>query len=334
MSIGFFDNKSLLITGGTGSFGKELLNYVLKNYSPKKIIVFSRDEYKQYLLRKKYPENKFPSIRFFIGDVRDVNRLNLAFRGVDYIVHAAALKHVNAAEYNPYEYVKTNIIGAENVTRAAMENSVKKVIALSTDKASNPINLYGATKLASDKIFVASNHFYSRKKVSFSVVRYGNVAGSRGSVIPFFIDLLKNKKKFLPITDKRMTRFFITLDESVKFVVKCFEKMQGGEIFIPKITSVKITELASVMAPNVKQKIIGIRAGEKIHETLITEEENNVFEYQDGYFISPHFTNNSIKGVRAKKIDGFKISSDNKKLITGKKRILQLINAAKKELEE
>ena len=249
-------------------------------------------------------------------------------------MHAAALKHVNAAEYNPYEYVKTNIIGAENVTRAAMENSVKKVIALSTDKASNPINLYGATKLASDKIFVASNHFYSRKKVSFSVVRYGNVAGSRGSVIPFFIDLLKNKKKFLPITDERMTRFFITLDESVKFVVKCFEKMQGGEIFIPKITSVKITELASVMAPNIKQKIIGIRAGEKIHETLITEEENNVFEYKDGYFISPHFTNNNIKGVKAKKIDGFKISSDNKKLITGKKRILQLINAAKKELEE
>lgn len=329
-----FDRKVLLITGGTGSFGKEFLKFILDNYKPKKVIIFSRDEYKQYLLRKKYPETKYPSIRFFIGDIRDPCRLNVAFKGVDYVVHAAALKHVNAAEYNPYEYVQTNIIGAENITRVSMENGVKKVIALSTDKASNPINLYGATKLASDKIFIASNQFYSPKKIQFSVVRYGNVAGSRGSVIPFFIELVRNKKKNIPITDKKMTRFFITLNEAVKFVVKCFETMTGGEIFIPKISSIRIIELANIIAPKINKKIIGIRPGEKIHETLITEEENNVYEYKYGYIIAPSFNNNRFKKPKYKKIDGLEISSDDNNFIEGEKRIKELIDKAMLELQD
>ena len=334
MSSKIFDSKVLLITGGTGSFGKEFLKFILKNFKPKKIIIFSRDEYKQYILRKKYPENKYRSIRFFIGDIRDPSRLNIAFKGVDYVIHAAALKHVNAAEYNPYEYVQTNIIGAENIARVSMENNVKKVIALSTDKASNPVNLYGATKLVSDKIFIASNQFYSSTKVKFSVVRYGNVAGSRGSVIPFFLSLIKDKKKYLPITDKRMTRFFITLEESIKFVIDCFKIMQGGEIFIPKISSIRIIELANIIAPKIKKKIIGIRPGEKIHETLITEEDNNVYEYKYGYIIAPSFNNERFKNLKHKKIDGLKISSDDANFIEGEKRIKELINQAKIELQD
>lgn len=334
MSSKIFDSKVLLITGGTGSFGKEFLKFILKNFKPKKIIIFSRDEYKQYILRKKYPENKYRSIRFFIGDIRDPSRLNIAFKGVDYVIHAAALKHVNAAEYNPYEYVQTNIIGAENIARVSMENNVKKVIALSTDKASNPVNLYGATKLVSDKIFIASNQFYSSTKVKFSVVRYGNVAGSRGSVIPFFLSLIKDKKKYLPITDKRMTRFFITLEESIKFVIDCFKIMQGGEIFIPKISSIRIIELANIIAPKIKKKIIGIRPGEKIHETLITEEDNNVYEYKYGYIIAPSFNNERFKNLKHKKSDGLKISSDDANFIVGEKRIKELINQAKIELQD
>ena len=334
MSSKIFDSKVLLITGGTGSFGKEFLKFILKNFKPKKIIIFSRDEYKQYILRKKYPENKYRSIRFFIGDIRDPSRLNIAFKGVDYVIHAAALKHVNAAEYNPYEYVQTNIIGAENIARVSMENNVKKVIALSTDKASNPVNLYGATKLVSDKIFIASNQFYSSTKVKFSVVRYGNVAGSRGSVIPFFLSLIKDKKKYLPITDKRMTRFFITLEESIKFVIDCFKIMQGGEIFIPKISSIRIIELANIIAPKIKKKIIGIRPGEKIHETLITEEDNNVYEYKYGYIIAPSFNNERFKNLKHKKSDGLKISSDDANFIEGEKRIKELINQAKIELQD
>ncbi len=329
-----FNNKSILITGGTGSFGKAFLNYVLKNFSPKKIVVFSRDEYKQYLLQKVYSEKKYPSIRFFIGDVRDYNRLNLAFKNIDFIVHAAALKHVSAAEYNPYEYVKTNIMGAENIARAAMENSVQKVIALSTDKASNPVNLYGATKLVSDKIFIASNQFYSSTKVKFSVVRYGNVAGSRGSVIPFFLSLIKDKKNYLPITDKRMTRFFITLEESIKFVIDSFKIMQGGEIFIPKISSLKIIDLANILAPNFKQKIIGIRPGEKIHETLITKEEDNVYEYNNGYIISPYFRDNKKNVKNAIKRENFELSSNNEKFFMDKNKITKLIQHTRLELED
>jgi len=330
MSDNIFNNKTILITGGTGSFGKAFLKFVLKNFKPKKIIIFSRDEYKQYLLQKIYSYEDYPSIRFFLGDVRDFSRLNLAFKNVDYIVHAAALKHVSAAEYNPYEFVLTNIHGAENVTRAAIENNVKKVIALSTDKASNPINLYGATKLVSDKIFIASNQ---STKVQFSVVRYGNVMGSRGSVLPFFQSLEKQNNKFIPITDERMTRFFVTLSEGVKFVYDCFKKMQGNEIFIPKISSLRITDLASVIAPKLKKKIIGIRPGEKIHETLITREDENVFEYKNGFLIIPSYVNNTNIKLDLVRKENFELKSNNSNLIMEKEQISKLIEKASCDLE-
>ncbi len=330
MSDNIFNNQTVLITGGTGSFGKAFLKFVLTNYKPKKIIIFSRDEYKQYQLQKIYSDEDYPSIRFFLGDVRDSSRLNLAFKNVDYIIHAAALKHVSAAEYNPYEFVQTNINGAENVARAAIQNNVKKVIALSTDKASNPINLYGATKLVSDKIFIASNQ---STKVKFSVVRYGNVMGSRGSVIPFFQNLEKENKKFIPITDERMTRFFITLNEGVKFVYDCFKKMKGGEIFIPKILSLRITDLASVIAPKLKQKIIGIRPGEKIHETLVTKEDENVFEYKNGYLIVPSFADKKYKKLGLVKKKNFELKSNNNDLIIEKEKISKLIEKSRSEFE-
>jgi len=283
-----FNNKSLLITGGTGSFGSSFFKNILKNYKPKRVIIFSRDELKQSLMAKKLNSKELNLTRFFIGDVRDLNRLMLAMNDVDFVVHAAALKQVDIAEYNPMEFIKTNIIGSENIVKAALSTNVSKVIALSTDKASDPINLYGATKLTADKIFTSSNNLVGKKRLKFSVVRYGNVAGSRGSVFPIFKKLIEKKSKFIPITDKRMTRFWITLDEAVNFVEKCFKVMRGGEIFVPKIPSIKIIDLAKAMAPNIKQKIIGIRPGEKLHEKMCSANESRqILEFKTFYLIQP-----------------------------------------------
>lgn len=280
-----FDNKSILITGGTGSFGKKYVETLLKFHTPKKIIIFSRDELKQFEMQQVYNQ---PCMRYFIGDVRDKERLNRAMRGVDYVIHAAAMKQVPAAEYNPMECVKTNINGAENVIDAALNNNVEKVIALSTDKAANPINLYGATKLASDKIFVAANNISGGHKTLFSVVRYGNVVGSRGSVVPFFEKLISEGSDHLPITHAEMTRFWITLQGGVDFVLKNFERMYGGEIFVPKIPSINIIDLATAMAPNLPQKIIGIRPGEKLHEVMCPEDDSyHTYEYDDHFVIAP-----------------------------------------------
>ena len=284
-----FNNKNLLITGGTGSFGKAFVEYVLKNYRPKKLVIFSRDELKQfefsnYLKRKGYNQK---TIRFFIGDVRDKQRLSLAFQSMDFVVHAAALKQIVSAEYNPQEVVRTNINGAENVIFAALEQNVKKNIALSTDKAVNPVNLYGATKLVSDKIFINANNLSGKKKCRFSVVRYGNVINSRGSVIPFFKDIIKEKKYF-PITDKNMTRFFIDVIDGVKFVINSFSRMYGGEIFVPKIKSFKIIDIAKAIDPKAKIKIIGIRPGEKVHEILCPKDESHLtIEFKNYYIIKP-----------------------------------------------
>jgi len=284
-----FNNKTILITGGTGSFGKEYIRTILAKYSPKKIIIFSRDELKQFEMQTgEFSKSKYNCLRYFIGDVRDRERLTKAMSGVDYVIHAAAMKHVPASEYNPMECIKTNIYGAENVIDCSLENNVEKVIALSTDKAASPINLYGATKLASDKLFVAANNMKGSKKTSFSVVRYGNVVGSRGSVVPFFYSLIKQKSSYLPITDKRMTRFWITLKEGVEFVLKNFQRMQGGEIFIPKIPSVRIEDLASAMAPKLEKKYIGIRPGEKIHEVMCPEDDSHLtLEFHDHFVIRP-----------------------------------------------
>jgi UDP-N-acetylglucosamine 4,6-dehydratase len=279
------DGKTILITGGTGSFGKAFVDSALKNYKPREIIVFSRDELKQYEMRDKFPVDRHP-IRYFLGDIRDKERLYRVCYGVDLIVHAAALKQVPAAEYNPFEAVKTNVIGSENVIEAALENKVKKVVALSTDKACNPINLYGATKLASDKLFAAANNWQGGRRTRFSVVRYGNVFGSRGSVVPFF--LKKREEGILPITDDRMTRFCITLDQAVDFVIHAFERMQGGELFVPKIPSLKIIELAVAIAPDARVETVGIRPGEKLHEVMISSDDAlNTLEYDDCYIIQP-----------------------------------------------
>ncbi len=283
-----FNNKSILITGGTGSFGKNFTKLLLKKYKPKKIIIFSRDEMKQFEMEQKFSIKKYPSIRYFIGDVRDKDRLDIALHGVDFVIHAAALKQVPAAEYNPIECIKTNINGAQNVILAALKNKVQKVVALSTDKATNPINLYGASKLASDKLFISGNNF-SGGTTKFSVVRYGNVVGSRGSVIPFFNKLIKNKSNFLPITHPQMTRFWITIKEGVELVEKSFFEMLGGEIFVPIIPSIKITDLAKAMAPTLKQKIIGIRPGEKIDELMISKDDApNVLKFKKYYLITPN----------------------------------------------
>jgi UDP-N-acetylglucosamine 4,6-dehydratase/5-epimerase len=279
-----FNNKSILITGGTGSFGKCFTQTLLDNYNPKRIIILSRDELKQFEMQQTFTSKK---MRFFIGDVRDKERLIQAFRGVDYIIHAAALKQVPAAEYNPMECIKTNIYGAENVIQAAIANNVTNVIALSTDKAANPINLYGATKLASDKLFVAANNIASGHKTKFSVVRYGNVVGSRGSVVPFFQKLIQDKSDSLPVTDEKMTRFWITLRQGVDFVIKNFARMQGGEIFIPKIPSVRIVDLVQAMS-DLPIKIIGIRPGEKLHEIMCPSDDSHLtYEYEDHYVIKP-----------------------------------------------
>ncbi len=279
------DNKSILVTGGTGSFGKKFIKGVFERYRPREVIVYSRDELKQFEMRELFSTDRFP-IKYFIGDVRDRERLYRVAHDVDFIVHAAAMKQVPTAEFNPFETVKTNIHGAQNVIEAALENNVKKVVALSTDKACNPINLYGATKLASDKMFAAANHWQGSHHTSFSVVRYGNVVGSRGSVIPFF--LKKKEEGVLPITDERMTRFWITLEQAVQFVFNSFKRMKGGELFVPKIPSMKIMDLAKAVAPDAKIDVIGIRPGEKIHELMISSDDAiNTLEYGAYFVIQP-----------------------------------------------
>uniref|UniRef100_UPI0040486D3F UDP-N-acetylglucosamine 4,6-dehydratase (inverting) n=1 Tax=Shewanella baltica TaxID=62322 RepID=UPI0040486D3F len=280
-----FDNKTILITGGTGSFGQKYTKTILERYQPKRLIIFSRDELKQYEMQQIY---NAPCMRYFIGDVRDAERLKQAFKDVDYVIHAAALKQVPAAEYNPMECIKTNIHGAENVIRAAISNNVRKVIALSTDKAASPINLYGATKLVSDKLFVAANNVVGEGQTRFSVVRYGNVVGSRGSVVPFFKQQIDNGATSLPITHPDMTRFWIMLQEGVDFVLKNFSRMQGGEIFIPKIPSIRITDIAEAYGPGITQDIVGIRPGEKMHEVMCPgDDSHHTIEFKDHFVITP-----------------------------------------------
>jgi UDP-N-acetylglucosamine 4,6-dehydratase len=323
-----FNNKSILITGGTGSFGKKYTEILLKRFNPKKIIIYSRDELKQYEMAQQFNDKR---MRYFIGDVRDKDRLIKAMQGVDFVIHAAALKHVPIAEYNPMECIKTNINGASNVIDASLECGVKKVIALSTDKASAPINLYGATKLASDKLFVAANNISGDSETVFSVVRYGNVIGSRGSVVPFFSKLIKEGAKTLPITDFEMTRFLITLEQGVNFVLKNFERMQGGEIFIPKIPSMKMVDLALALCPDCKLEEIGIRPGEKLHEVMITSDDR-VIEFDDHYVIKPtiqfskifDFTTNSIGEVGKELEIGFEYNSGNNTEWLSKEQFLEL----------
>ena len=283
------NDKTILITGGTGSFGHKFVEMVFRQYKPKKVIIYSRDEFKQDLMRKEFKAHE-KDLRFFIGDVRDKERLYRAFDGVDYVIHAAAMKQVPACEYNPFEAIKTNIHGAQNVIDAALDKGVKKVVALSTDKAVNPINLYGGTKLVSDKLFISANAYSGGKGTRFAVVRYGNVAGSRGSVIPFFKQLIETGEKELPITDFRMTRFWITLEQGVELVFKALEEAKGGETYISKIPSFKITDLAKAMSSNVELKEVGIREGEKLHEVMITKDDSRTtYEYEKHYIIYPHF---------------------------------------------
>ncbi len=284
------NGKSILVTGGTGSFGNHFVEYVFKNYSPKKIIIYSRDEYKQFIMANKFQDFK-EQLRFFIGDVRDKDRLKRALNGVDYVIHAAAMKQVPTCEYNPIEAVKTNIDGAMNVVDAVLDSeSVKRVVALSTDKSVNPINLYGGTKLVSDKLFIAANAYVGFRDLNFSVVRYGNVAGSRGSVIPFFQKIIENGGKELPITDFRMTRFWIDLEEGVELVIKALSDARGGETFISKIPSFKITDLVEAMLPGCEKPEVGIREGEKLHEVMVTREDSmTTYEYDKHYIIYPHY---------------------------------------------
>ncbi len=302
-----FNDKTVLITGGTGSFGKKCVEILLEKYQPKRLIIFSRDELKQFEMAQQFSPDKYPCMRYFIGDVRDKERLYRAFRGVDYIIHAAALKQVPAAEYNPTECIKTNIYGAQNIVNVASDVGVKKVVALSTDKAVSPANLYGATKLCSDKLFVAANAF-TGCDTTFSVVRYGNVMGSRGSVIPFFAKM-RDEGATLPITDPRMTRFWITLEDSVEMVLKSFEIAGGGEVLVPKIPSMKITDLAEAIAPDSPTEVVGIRPGEKIHEVMITAEDSrHTVDIGDYYVIKPEtFHYNGPEGVPV--VDGFEYSS-------------------------
>ena len=323
-----FKNKTILVTGGTGSFGQKFIEECLNIYSPRKIIVFSRDELKQSDMQKKYPGTKKTNIRYLIGDIRDIERLKMAIKNVDIVIHAAALKQVPSTEYNPFEAIKTNILGAQNLIEACLSigSKVTKVIALSTDKAAAPINLYGTTKLASDKLFISANNIKGGQNIKFSVVRYGNVMGSRGSVIPYFLSC--KQKKSLDITDARMTRFNITLEEGVKFVMFALKNMWGGELFIPKIPAYKITDLAKAIEPKAKHKIVGIRPGEKLHEEMITETDSlNVAEFKEYYVILPdsdfikwdknNYLNKNKKdiGFRNKKIFSFN-SKDCKKQLS------------------
>lgn len=308
------NNKTILITGGTGSFGHKFTERILKQYKPRKIIIYSRDEYKQYMMRKEFSKYD-KKLRFFIGDVRDKERLHRAFDGVDIVIHSAALKHVTICEYDPMEAIKTNIDGAKNVIDAAIDKGVKKIVALSTDKAVNPVNLYGATKLVSDKLFVAANAYSGKNKTTFSVVRYGNVSGSRGSVIPFFKTLIDKGEKVLPITDMRMTRFWITLDQGVDLVFRAIKENKGGGIYVSKIPSYNIADLAKAMNPQTKLKEVGIREGEKLHEVMITPEDSlSTYDYGDHYIIYPNFQwwdkkLNFKKGGKKVKA-GFRYSSD------------------------
>lgn len=330
-----FNDSSVLITGGTGSFGKQSIYTLLQRYLPRRLIVFSRDELKQFEMSQQF---NAPCMRYFLGDVRDYDRLVQAMRGVDYVVHAAALKQVPAAEYNPMECVKTNIHGAENVIRAALDNDVKKVIALSTDKAANPINLYGATKLASDKLFVAANNVAGDHRTRFSVARYGNVVGSRGSVVPIFQRLIEGGVDRLPITDERMTRFWITLQQGVNFVIKSLERMHGGEIFVPRIPSIRIVDLAKAMAPEKDTQIIGIRPGEKLHEVMCPKDDSHLtLEFSDHYVIRPtikfyhkevDFTVNSIGETGAPVEQGFEYSSGTNSWFLTESEIRQFNNLA------
>jgi UDP-N-acetylglucosamine 4,6-dehydratase/5-epimerase len=315
MSSKFLDNKTILITGGTGSFGKKMVQIILSESKPKRLCVFSRDELKQFEMAQKWSPAKYPCLEYILGDVRDKERLMRVFDGIDYIIHAAALKQVPAAERNPEEYIKTNVIGAMNIIDAALQNGVQKVIALSTDKACNPVNLYGATKLCSDKLFVAENNRGFSSPTTFSVVRYGNVLGSRGSVIPFFQE--RARTGVLPITDREMTRFWITLDQAVHFVISCLSRAKGGEIFVPRIPSMKITDLAYAISPEAKQEVVGIRPGEKIHETLISEDEaRNTIEFKECYLVQSNFQmrHELLKGKNGNAgrlcEEGFRYSSD------------------------
>ncbi|HUZ72612.1 MAG TPA: UDP-N-acetylglucosamine 4,6-dehydratase (inverting) [Stellaceae bacterium] len=310
-----FDDKSVLITGGTGSFGRRFIDTLLRHSSARRLIVFSRDEYKQYEMQQQFDRDQTARLRFFIGDVRDAERVELATREVDIIIHAAALKQVPTAEYNPFECIRTNVSGAENVVRAALRNGVKRVIALSTDKAANPVNLYGASKLASDKIFIAANNLSGKSDIRFAVVRYGNVVGSRGSVIPLYHKLVAEGASYLPVTDERMTRFWITLQQGVAFVVTSLAMMRGGEIFVPKIPSMRIADLARCMAPGLPIKVVGIRPGEKLHEVMVTEDDSRqTLELADRYIIEPSFAfwqrASYVDDGAAPVIPGFRFTSD------------------------
>ena len=329
-----FNNKNILITGATGSFGNKCVNTLLKNYKPNKIIIFSRDEQKQYEMSQIFSVTENPALRYFIGDVRDKARLERASAGVDIIIHAAAMKHVTASEYNPTECIATNVDGAQNVINAAILNNVSKVIAISTDKAANPINLYGATKLCSDKLFVAANNLAGKHKTRFSVVRYGNVIGSRGSVVPHFKKLISEGMTKLPITDISMTRFVINLQEGVDFVLNCIPKMSGGEIFVPKLPSIKILDLVTALAGENNYKVIGIRPGEKLHEVMIPREESlNCIDMKDYYIIQPMFywwNNETLKKVIGKTgvsvSKSFEYSSNSNDIWLSVKKIKEFLN--------
>lgn len=328
------DGANILVTGGTGSFGKVLIHRILETWKPERLIVFSRDELKQFHLRNQWPEDRFPNFQTVLGDVRDARRVGQIMAGVDFVVHAAALKQIFAAELNPLEVIKTNILGAANIIDAAVDHNVSKVIALSTDKAANPINLYGATKLCSDKLFVAANA-PGNQNPRFSVVRYGNVAGSRGSVIPFFVDQRPTGR--LTITDPRMTRFLITLEQGVEFVLRSLDSMLGGELFVPKIPSVRITELAKVIAPECRQDIIGIRPGEKLHEIMIPEDDARLsIEFEDHYVIQPAHPfwnqNEFLKNNGGQPCpNGFHYSSDNNEWWLEDEELAKLVNEVKIE---
>ncbi len=333
------NKKNILITGGTGSFGKKFVDLVLRKYKPRKLIIYSRDEQKQFQMREKWNDDYGSPLRYFIGDVRDLDRLKFALNGVDIVVHAAALKHVDIAEYNPFEAVKTNILGAQNLIEACLYNRVKKVVALSTDKASSPVNLYGACKLTSDKLFTAANNYKGKNSTKFSVVRYGNVLGSRGSVIPIFIKL-KNSNYF-PITSKKMTRFNITLEEGVNFVIDCFYKMWGGEIFVPKIPSYRILDLAKAINPKAKIKIKGVRPGEKIDEEMISiNDAPNTLEHKKYYVIIPNskFLNWNIKDYKKSDksfkfcSEGFSYNSKTNKIFLKTSEIKKIINLNIKDI--
>ncbi len=327
-----FKDKSILITGGTGSFGKTFVKYILKHCEPKRVVIFSRDEFKQYEMAQEFGNDK--RLRFFLGDVRDKDRLYRAFYGIDYVVHAAALKQVPAAEYNPFEFIKTNILGAQNIIEACIDNNVKKVVALSTDKAAIPINLYGATKLCSDKLFVAGNAYAGGRVTKFAVVRYGNVLGSRGSVLPLF---LKQKEEgVITITHRDMTRFWITLNQAVELVLKAFKLMMGGEIFVPKIPSMKMIDFAQAIAPEAEIREIGIRPGEKMHEVMIPEDDaRHTREYSDHFRIIPEFLNWEAPkefGNGGKKLpDGFSYRSDNNTWWLTKEELLNIISSMKED---